>query len=342
MPKPQGDYVTIGVYGGDLHTTTPVEVELTESILDYGGSPAEPAPDVYTQLLSRLEEVEHEVVTEEKVEEIVNDKVAESAVTLTDDQTIDGVKTFAQSPVVPYTPTDDNGAIGLLYFTENTLSDEDVASIAESVADAEIASKALAKTGGTCTGTLTFTNTLPLKFTNGGKDMRIQLTEGGSLQLINNYSASPKIGLTIGTTGSLFPIAAGTGANIGRADRTYANGYFDKLYVGGEEVKPSGSSEYITFSIGSPQEFVAGFFIGTTLNIDEGVSWYSYINNDMGHPSTFKGHDIFKTISGYDIYMYHPYTDDYHKIYEDIRLQKPVNLYDDIKGQKYYIDAFWD
>lgn len=48
----------IGVYAGDLHTTTAARVPCKKSILCGDGSPADPAPDVYNQLMERMSELE--------------------------------------------------------------------------------------------------------------------------------------------------------------------------------------------------------------------------------------------------------------------------------------------
>lgn len=44
----------VGVYAGNLHTTTPVRVPCKKSILCGSGSPAAPADDVYAQLMAKL------------------------------------------------------------------------------------------------------------------------------------------------------------------------------------------------------------------------------------------------------------------------------------------------
>lgn len=48
----------VGVYAGDLHTTTPARVPCRKSILCGGGIPADPVPDVYNQLMERMNELE--------------------------------------------------------------------------------------------------------------------------------------------------------------------------------------------------------------------------------------------------------------------------------------------
>ena len=46
--------VTVGVFAGDLHTTTPAYISCVPSILCSNGIPADPTPDVYNQLMELL------------------------------------------------------------------------------------------------------------------------------------------------------------------------------------------------------------------------------------------------------------------------------------------------
>lgn len=46
--------VKVGVFAGDLATTTPAQVIAMKSILSDGGIPADPPPDVYNQLMEKL------------------------------------------------------------------------------------------------------------------------------------------------------------------------------------------------------------------------------------------------------------------------------------------------
>lgn len=48
----------VGVFVGDLSTTTPAYIEARASILSEGGAPAVPAPYVYDQLMQRMNEIE--------------------------------------------------------------------------------------------------------------------------------------------------------------------------------------------------------------------------------------------------------------------------------------------
>lgn len=53
-----GKVVEIGVYAGDISTTTPAYLKVHKSIIDDDGVPADPTPDVYAQLMERLNELE--------------------------------------------------------------------------------------------------------------------------------------------------------------------------------------------------------------------------------------------------------------------------------------------
>lgn len=48
-------YVKVGVYAGELHTTTPAYIDCVKSILCDGGPPADPLPDVYNQLIEKID-----------------------------------------------------------------------------------------------------------------------------------------------------------------------------------------------------------------------------------------------------------------------------------------------
>lgn len=50
--------VYVGVYAGELHTTTPAWFECDKSILCGSGSPVEPEPDVYAQLMTIIQGIE--------------------------------------------------------------------------------------------------------------------------------------------------------------------------------------------------------------------------------------------------------------------------------------------
>lgn len=47
-------FVVVGVYAGNLHTTTPATFKCEKSILCGEGSPKEPTPDVYNQIMEKL------------------------------------------------------------------------------------------------------------------------------------------------------------------------------------------------------------------------------------------------------------------------------------------------
>lgn len=59
----------VGVYAGDLQSTTAARVPVLASILDDEGLPADPTPDVYTQLRNMIIEIRDKNVTDEQIDE---------------------------------------------------------------------------------------------------------------------------------------------------------------------------------------------------------------------------------------------------------------------------------
>lgn len=54
--------VTVGVFAGDLHTTTPAVIKAQRSILCPAGSPADPSDEVYNQLMAELNRIYDAIV----------------------------------------------------------------------------------------------------------------------------------------------------------------------------------------------------------------------------------------------------------------------------------------
>ena len=69
--------VYVGVYAGELHTTTPAWFECDKSILCGGGSPAAPVDDVYAQIMELLQGIE--LVDREQISEAVKNAVEAGA-----------------------------------------------------------------------------------------------------------------------------------------------------------------------------------------------------------------------------------------------------------------------
>jgi hypothetical protein len=70
--------IKIGVFAGDLRTTTPARIAAKKSILCEGGVPADPAPDVYNQLMAKLSNLSDNM--EEAVAEAVNEYLKENPI----------------------------------------------------------------------------------------------------------------------------------------------------------------------------------------------------------------------------------------------------------------------
>ena len=55
--------ITVGVFAGDLHTTTPAVINARRSILCPAGSPADPSEDVYNQLMEEMNRIFDAITT---------------------------------------------------------------------------------------------------------------------------------------------------------------------------------------------------------------------------------------------------------------------------------------
>lgn len=73
------EWVKVGLYAGDLHTSTPATIGVRKSILSEGGVPADPPPDVYAQLMERLNELEAPAAVLYDIEQNLADEEKERA-----------------------------------------------------------------------------------------------------------------------------------------------------------------------------------------------------------------------------------------------------------------------
>lgn len=55
------NYIRVGVFAGNLQTTTPARVQAARSILCGAGSPADPSPDVYNQIMEKLNQLDDDI-----------------------------------------------------------------------------------------------------------------------------------------------------------------------------------------------------------------------------------------------------------------------------------------
>lgn len=97
----------VGVYVGDLHTTTPAVVPCKASILCGSGSPKEPAPDVYAQIMEKLNNMSGGV-TQEDIEQAIEAYMQEHPATVNEtDPTVPG---WAKRPNKPTYTAEEVGA----------------------------------------------------------------------------------------------------------------------------------------------------------------------------------------------------------------------------------------
>ena len=72
--------IQVGVFAGDLKTTTPAVIGAKKSILCSGGVPAEPAPDVYQQIMERMDVLEAGGASPEQIESAVQNYLEQNPV----------------------------------------------------------------------------------------------------------------------------------------------------------------------------------------------------------------------------------------------------------------------
>lgn len=83
----------IGVYAGDIKTTTSAILPMRRSILCGTGFPADPSPDVYAQIMKLLNEIKEGEISPEDIQKAVNQYLTEHPVTINpaDKENIGGV-----------------------------------------------------------------------------------------------------------------------------------------------------------------------------------------------------------------------------------------------------------
>ena len=80
--------IEIGVYAGNLQTTTPAVIQCRKSILCGFGVPADPPPDVYAQIMERLDNGVSEEQIAKTVEKYMEEHPIESGVEFETDNTL--------------------------------------------------------------------------------------------------------------------------------------------------------------------------------------------------------------------------------------------------------------
>lgn len=74
MPILSNTYnIYVGVFAGDLHTTTPAHISAKKSILCDGGTPAAPAEDVYAQIMELLNSIEQPAADDIQYQATIDD-----------------------------------------------------------------------------------------------------------------------------------------------------------------------------------------------------------------------------------------------------------------------------
>lgn len=134
MPMLSGvRWVEIGVYAGDLQTTTPAYVPVDRSIL-CGNAPVHPDPpeDLYNQLLERLNEIQQNTVDPEDIEQAVVDYMEDHPIEEADPT----VPAWAKEAERPTYTAEDVGAL-----SEETLKEAVDAALAQAKESGEFDGK---------------------------------------------------------------------------------------------------------------------------------------------------------------------------------------------------------
>lgn len=100
--------VTVGVFAGNLKTSTPAVIMASKSILCGGGIPADPLPDVYAQIMERLNAGGGDV-TDEQIAQAVEAYMAEHPVQV--NETDPTVPEWAKQPEKPTYTAEEIGAL---------------------------------------------------------------------------------------------------------------------------------------------------------------------------------------------------------------------------------------
>lgn len=81
----------VSVFAGDLITANYIKVPVAESGYDTGDAPKEPEPDVYSQILKKMDEIQSSKISEEDVPQLIGEYLEENAVKNVDEETINGM-----------------------------------------------------------------------------------------------------------------------------------------------------------------------------------------------------------------------------------------------------------
>lgn len=109
MPVIAGTHgIRVGVYAGNLHTTTPAYIPAKKSILCASGLPADPAPDVYAQLMERINELAKGGASEADIATAIEKYMQEHPVQM--EESDPSVHAWAKQPQKPTYTAEEVGA----------------------------------------------------------------------------------------------------------------------------------------------------------------------------------------------------------------------------------------
>lgn len=106
-------YAAIGVYAGELHTTTPAYLPMRKSILCGFGTQIDPTPSVYDQIMERIAEIEegkyakpNEGIPKTDLENSVQESLEKANTAIQQHQSLDAYRTSDEQDVIDLSKAD--------------------------------------------------------------------------------------------------------------------------------------------------------------------------------------------------------------------------------------------
>ena len=85
--------VFVSVFGGDLITTHTAELRISDSGYKEGETPTEPTPDVYSQILDKLKNLQAGEISDEQISKAINEYLAENPISGVNEEEVQTIVT---------------------------------------------------------------------------------------------------------------------------------------------------------------------------------------------------------------------------------------------------------
>lgn len=127
---------TVGVFAGDIATTTPAVIILEKSILCDSGAPVEPKEDVYNQIMSLLNQLKEGEISAEDIQKAVDQFLTENPVEVGGVVRYDVAQELTEDE--KQRAKDNMGLADINFTTDETLSLKDGVLSVNTASDAEV------------------------------------------------------------------------------------------------------------------------------------------------------------------------------------------------------------